>query len=82
MLRTGTAAAESREPSLIVRVVSQHTTLRVMDGDRLRGDCPFCGSTAFRVRPRQGMFYCFGCGSGGDAHMFISQIERDDGPAS
>lgn len=81
MLRTDTAAAEPPDPSLIVRVVGRHTTLRAMSGDQLRGDCPFCGSTAFRVGPRQGVFYCYGCGSGGDAHMFTSQIERDDGPA-
>lgn len=77
MLPTGTAAAEPPDPSLIVRVVGQHTTLRSMGADQLRGDCPFCGSTAFRVRPTRGMFYCFGCGSGGDAHMFTAQVERD-----
>lgn len=76
MLSTS-ATAEPPEPSLIVRVVGQHTKLRSVGGDRLRGVCPFCGSTAFRVRPRQGTFYCFGCGAGGDAHMFASQIERD-----
>lgn len=77
MLSTSAAAAEPPEPSLIVRVVGQHTTLRSMDGDRMHGLCPFCGSSAFRVRPRQGTFYCFGCGAGGDAHMFSSQMERD-----
>lgn len=77
MLSTSTAAAEPPDLSLIVRVVGQHTTLRLMGGGRLRGVCPFAGSSAFRVRPGQGTFYCFGCGAGGDARMLTSQIERD-----
>ncbi|MGH3677804.1 MAG: CHC2 zinc finger domain-containing protein [Mycobacterium sp.] len=41
----------------------------------MRGVCPFCGSTAFRVRPGHGTFHCFGCGDGGDGRMFATKIE-------
>lgn len=77
MLPASIAAAEPPDPNLIVRVVGQHTTLRSMGKHQLAGACPFCGSTAFRVRPRRGTFYCFGCCAGGNAQMFTSQIERD-----
>jgi DNA primase len=76
MLPASTADAEPPDPNLIVSVVGQYTTLRSMGGNHLRGLCPFCGSTTFRVHPRRGTFYCFSCGAGGDTHMFASQIER------
>ena len=41
----------------------------------LRGACPFCESTAFRVRPAFGTFHCFGCGEGGDAWSFTTKID-------
>ncbi|WP_414639982.1 CHC2 zinc finger domain-containing protein [Amycolatopsis sp.] len=47
-------------------------------GDRLRGDCPFCGSAApaFIVRPAHGTFHCLGCGAGGDAARFAAEFGR------
>ncbi|RSN46118.1 hypothetical protein DMC64_15405 [Amycolatopsis sp. WAC 04197] len=43
---------------------------------QLQGDCPFCGSRVFRVRPEYGTSHCFGCGAGGNAPMFEAQIGR------
>jgi len=37
--------------------------------------CPFCGSTAFRVRLAFGVFHCFECGGGGDAVVFTAGVE-------
>ncbi|MFJ1758709.1 CHC2 zinc finger domain-containing protein [Amycolatopsis sp. NPDC088138] len=42
----------------------------------MRGDCPFCRSRMFRVRPGHGTFHCHGCGVGGDARMFAAEVRR------
>lgn len=76
MARTGVAAAEQPGPDGIAELVGRHTTLRPGGAGELRGACPFCGSTAFRVRPGHETFHCFGCGEGGDARMFTAKIER------
>jgi hypothetical protein len=55
-------------------VISGFALLAMSDHD-LRGRCPFCGSTAFRVRPGFGTFHCFGCGEDGDAPAFTAKID-------
>ncbi|MCE7001651.1 CHC2 zinc finger domain-containing protein [Kibdelosporangium philippinense] len=69
---------QSPDPDTITNVISRHTALRPLSGHDLRGVCPFCGSTAFRVRPAFDTFYCFGCGEGGDIRAFIAKIENRD----
>jgi hypothetical protein len=64
---TALAATEPPEPQRIVEVVGQYTVLRPLGETQLQGSCPFCGSTAFRVRLAFGTFHCLGCGYGGDA---------------
>ncbi len=68
----------SGDPGDIVAVVGRHVALAPHAGDRLRGDCPFCGSPApaFIVRPAHGTFHCLGCGVGGDAARFAAAIDR------
>jgi hypothetical protein len=59
------------EPGGIVHVVGRYLTLRALSDHDLCGLCPFCGSTAFRVRSAFGTFHCFGCGEGGDARPVL-----------
>ena len=49
-------------------------------GRNLVGLCPFHGekTPSFNISPEQGMFYCFGCGAGGDVITFIMKIENLD----
>lgn len=56
----------------ILQLVSRHTVLRPHGVDQLRGSCPFCGSSAFRVRPEHGTFHCFGCGDAADFAVKIT----------
>lgn len=47
-------------------------------GNDLVGLCPFHSekTPSFHVHPDRGFFKCFGCGLGGDAIRFLSQIEN------
>jgi DNA primase len=66
---------EPPEPRGIVDLVAEHTVLHPLGATQLQGSCPFCGSTAFRVRPSPyGTFHCFRCGVGGNAAMFAEKI--------
>ncbi|WNV82922.1 CHC2 zinc finger domain-containing protein [Umezawaea sp. Da 62-37] len=76
MPTTALAATEPPDPRRIVEVVGRHTTLRPLGETQLQGLCPFCGSTAFRVRPDVGIFLCWRCGDGGDAAMFTARIDN------
>ncbi len=51
-------------------------------GSNLRGLCPFHSekTPSFTVYPADNSFYCFGCGSGGDAITFIRKRENLDYP--
>ena len=46
-------------------------------GKRLTGLCPFHGekTPSFSVTPDKGLFYCFGCGKGGDLLRFVMDYE-------
>ncbi|MBN6040077.1 CHC2 zinc finger domain-containing protein [Amycolatopsis sp. 195334CR] len=70
------AAGQQPDPQDIRQVVGRHVLLRQHGVDQLRGSCPFCGSSAFRVRPPHGTFHCFGCGEGGDGATFTARIGR------
>jgi DNA primase len=67
----------------IVDLVSDHTRLEKR-GQRLLGLCPFHKekTPSFSVDAAQGLFYCFGCGAGGDAFKFHMQVTGDDFPAA
>lgn len=72
-------AQEVREAIDIVDVVSDQTRLE-RKGKRLMGLCPFHKekTPSFSVDPEQGLYYCFGCGAGGDALGFHMQVTGDD----
>ena len=60
----------------IVDVVSRYVTLS-KTGQNLRGLCPFHQekTPSFTVTPARQMFYCFGCGVGGDVFTFLMRKE-------
>jgi DNA primase len=69
-----------RERTDIVKVVSQYLTLKRNGHDSFGGLCPFHTerTASFSVSPSKGVYYCFGCGAGGDAIRFVREIERLD----
>jgi DNA primase len=69
-----------RERTDIVKVVSQYLTLKKTGHDSYGGLCPFHTekTPSFSVSPAKGVYYCFGCGAGGDAIRFLREIEHLD----
>jgi DNA primase len=67
----------------IIAIASDHTRLRKA-GRRYQGLCPIHKekSPSFSVDPTQGLFYCFGCGAGGDAIKLHMLTTGDDFPAA
>lgn len=60
----------------IVDLVSQYVTLS-KTGQNYKGLCPFHAekTPSFSVNSPKQMFYCFGCGAGGDAFTFLIKKE-------
>jgi DNA primase len=69
-----------RERTDIVKVVSQYLTLKKTGHDSYGGLCPFHAekTPSFSVSPSKGVYYCFGCGAGGDAIRFLREVEHLD----
>ena len=67
----------------IVDIAGEHTKLRKA-GRRHTGLCPLHRekTPSFSVDPDQGLFYCFGCGRGGDAIKLYMLLSGDDFPAA
>ncbi|MBW3620434.1 MAG: DNA primase [Actinobacteria bacterium] len=65
-----------RERASIVEVVGDHTSLK-RAGPRMKGLCPFHSerTPSFTVDPSSNLYYCFGCGAGGDIFRFLMEIE-------
>jgi len=64
----------------MVEVVSGRTALRRTSGSRFMGRCPFHEerTPSFSVNPVEKLYYCFGCGKGGDAIGFVRETENLD----
>ena len=62
-----------------VAVVEERTALRKAGG-HLTGRCPFHEerTPSFSVNPGKGLFYCFGCGKGGDMITFVRETQGLD----
>ncbi|MDP8936720.1 MAG: DNA primase, partial [Actinomycetota bacterium] len=62
-----------------VSVASEHIALKRV-GRRWVGLCPFHAekTPSFSVNGEEGLYYCFGCGAGGDAISFVQQVEHLD----
>jgi DNA primase len=67
----------------IVAIASDHTRLRKA-GRQYQGLCPLHKekTPSFSVDPQRGLFYCFGCGTGGDAIKLHMLASGDDFPAA
>src|SRR2546423_13690166 len=67
-----------RERTSIVDVISEQVTLRPAGGGNVKGLCPFHDekSPSFNVSPARGVYYCFGCGTGGDALKFVMDVDH------
>ena len=67
-----------RERTAIADVISEVVTLKSAGGGNLKGLCPFHDekSPSFNVSPARNVFYCFGCGVGGDAIKFLMDAEH------
>jgi DNA primase len=68
-----------RERNPIVEIMSEYIRLQRV-GTKYRALCPFHQDTkpSLYVDPEREMFYCFGCGAGGDVFNFIMLIEKHD----
>jgi len=66
-----------KERTDIVQLIGQYLTLKRSGHDSLSGICPFHQekTASFSVSPSKGVFYCFGCGKGGDAITFLRELE-------
>jgi DNA primase len=64
----------------IVEVVNGRTQLRRASGSRYTGRCPFHEerTPSFSVNPVAKLYYCFGCGKGGDLISFVRETENLD----
>src|SRR5256714_7147414 len=69
--------AQVRSAADIVDFVSQVTPLKLA-GKSYKGLCPFHRekTPSFHVDRTKGLFYCFGCGTGGDVFKFLTLTER------
>lgn len=68
---------EVRQKNDIVDVVSQYVKL-TRKGSSYFGLCPFHNekTPSFSVTPGKQMYYCFGCGAGGNVFNFIMEYEN------
>jgi DNA primase len=67
-----------RDRTSIADIISESVTLRPAGGGNLKGLCPFHDekSPSFNVSPARNVYYCFGCGQGGDAIKFLMDAEH------
>ncbi len=65
----------------IVSIISDYVELK-KSGAGYKGRCPFHSekTPSFNVNNDKGMFYCFGCGAGGDVFAFVQRYEKVDFP--
>ncbi len=68
-----------KERTDVVQLVGEYLTLKKTGHDSMSGLCPFHQekTPSFSVSPAKQVFYCFGCGKGGDA---ITLPARARGP--
>jgi DNA primase len=64
----------------MVDLVGTRVELRRAGVNRLEGLCPFHDerTPSFGINPAEKLFYCFGCGEGGDAFKFVQLTEGVD----
>jgi DNA primase len=67
-----------KERTDLVQLASQYLTLKKAGADRVIGLCPFHQekTPSFGISPSKQLYYCHGCGAGGDAIRFIRELEH------
>jgi DNA primase len=67
-----------KERTDLVKLVGQYLTLKKTGHDSMSGLCPFHQekTPSFSVSPAKQVFYCFGCGKGGDGITFLRELEH------
>ncbi len=81
MLYDDNVIEEVRSRNDIVEVISQYVKL-TRRGSTYFGLCPFHNekTASFSVTPSRQMYYCFGCGAGGNVFTFLMQYENQTFP--
>ena len=69
--------AAVRERSPVDEVIGEYLQLRNAGGGSVKGLCPFHDekTPSFNVTPSRGLWYCHGCGEGGDVIKFVQKID-------
>ena len=69
--------AAVRERSPVDEVIGEYLQLRSAGGGSVKGLCPFHDekTPSFNVTPSRGLWYCHGCGEGGDVIKFVQRID-------
>jgi DNA primase len=77
----GSIAEKVKQQADIVRVVGEYVRLK-KTGKDFAGLCPFHQekTPSFTVSPIKQIFYCFGCGKGGDVYNFVMDMEKCEFP--
>src|SRR5215475_9273771 len=67
-----------RERTSIVDVISERVTLKSAGGGNVKGLCPFHDekTPSFTVSAVRNVYFCHGCGAGGDAIRFVMDAEH------
>jgi DNA primase len=67
-----------KERTDLVQLASQYLTLKKAGADRMVGLCPFHQekTPSFGISPSKQLYYCHGCGAGGDAIRFVRELEH------
>ncbi|MGA0842201.1 MAG: DNA primase [Candidatus Nanopelagicales bacterium] len=67
-----------RDSARIDQVVSEYLSIKSAGGGSLKGLCPFHDekTPSFHVTPSRGLWYCFGCGEGGDVIAFLQKVDN------
>jgi len=67
-----------RERTSIVDVISERVTLKPAGGGNVKGLCPFHDekTPSFNVSSARNVWFCHGCGKGGDAIKFVMDVEH------
>jgi DNA primase len=81
MAEAGSIAEKVKQQADIVRVVGEYLRLKKAGKD-FSGLCPFHQekTPSFTVSPIKQIFYCFGCGKGGDVYNFVMEMEKCEFP--
>ena len=77
MAEAGSFADRVKQQADIVRVIGEYVRLK-KSGQNFSGLCPFHQekTPSFSVSALKQMYYCFGCGKGGDVFQFVMELEK------